>query len=88
MRTKTWTVIINTGKQADLASGLEKKEVQKPPQISTVEGPVGFGRRAILGFRLRRSGPPCKPPPSATLFRSVSCSRDRLHFEGLRDRLQ
>jgi len=37
MRTKTWTVIINTGKQADLASGLEKKEVQKPPHISTKE---------------------------------------------------
>jgi hypothetical protein len=30
MKTKTWTVITNTGKQADLASGLEKKEVQKP----------------------------------------------------------
>jgi hypothetical protein len=30
-------VITNTGKQADLASGLEKKEVQKPPHISTKE---------------------------------------------------
>jgi hypothetical protein len=27
----------NTGKQADLESGLEKKEVQKPPHISARE---------------------------------------------------
>jgi hypothetical protein len=33
MRTKTWTVITNTGKQADLKSGVEKKEVQKPTHI-------------------------------------------------------
>lgn len=37
MKTKTWTVITNTGKQADLASGLEKKEVQKPSYISARE---------------------------------------------------
>jgi hypothetical protein len=30
-------VISNTGKQADLESGLEKKEVQKPPHISVKE---------------------------------------------------
>ena len=34
MKTKTWTVITNTGKHADLESGLEKKEVQKPMHIS------------------------------------------------------
>jgi hypothetical protein len=34
MKTKTWKVIANTGKQADLESGLEKKEVQKPAHIS------------------------------------------------------
>ena len=34
MKTKTWTVIANTGKQADLESGLEKKAVQKPTYIS------------------------------------------------------
>ncbi|HEY4843566.1 MAG TPA: hypothetical protein VIH78_16475 [Terriglobales bacterium] len=34
MKTKTWTVIANTGKQADLESGLEKKTVQKPTHIS------------------------------------------------------
>jgi hypothetical protein len=34
MKTKTWTVIANTGKQAALESGLEKKEVQKPTHIS------------------------------------------------------
>jgi len=34
MKTKTWTVIANTGKQADLESGLEKKAVQKPVHIS------------------------------------------------------
>ena len=34
MKTKTWTVIANTGKQANLQSGLGKKAVQKPPHIS------------------------------------------------------
>lgn len=34
MKTKTWTVVTNTGKQAELESGLEKKAVQKPPHIS------------------------------------------------------
>jgi hypothetical protein len=37
MKTKTWKVISNTGKQADLESGLEKKEVQKPTHISAKE---------------------------------------------------
>ena len=34
---KTWTVVANSGKQADLESGLEKKEVQKPTHISARE---------------------------------------------------
>ena len=34
MKTKTWKVITNTGKQAGLESGLEKKEVKKPTHIS------------------------------------------------------
>jgi hypothetical protein len=34
MKAKTWTVITNTGKQADLESGLEKTAVQKPLHIS------------------------------------------------------
>lgn len=34
---KTWTVIANTGQQADLESGLDKKEVQKPTHISSRE---------------------------------------------------
>jgi hypothetical protein len=37
MKTKTWKVIANTGKQADLQSDLEKKEVQKPTHISQRE---------------------------------------------------
>jgi hypothetical protein len=37
MKTKTWTVITNTGKQAALESGLERKEVQKPNHISARE---------------------------------------------------
>jgi hypothetical protein len=37
MTTKTWTVIANTGKQADLECGLEKKEVPKPTHISARE---------------------------------------------------
>jgi hypothetical protein len=37
MKTKTWTVITNTGKQADLESGLEKKAVQKPTHITSSE---------------------------------------------------
>jgi hypothetical protein len=34
MKMKTWTVIANTGKQADLEFGLEKKKVQRPTHIS------------------------------------------------------
>jgi hypothetical protein len=37
MKTKTWKVISNTGKQADLESGLEKKAVQKPTHITPKE---------------------------------------------------
>jgi hypothetical protein len=37
MKTRTWTVITNTGKQADLESGLEKKAVQKPTHITSSE---------------------------------------------------
>ena len=37
MKTKTWRVITNTGKQADLESGLEKKAIQKPLHISARE---------------------------------------------------
>jgi hypothetical protein len=33
-KTKTWKVITNTGKHADLESGFETKEVQKPTHIS------------------------------------------------------
>jgi len=34
MKAKTWTVITNTGKQADLECGIEKKIVEKPTHIS------------------------------------------------------
>jgi hypothetical protein len=34
MKTKTWTVITNTGKQPGLESGLEKKDDPKPTHIS------------------------------------------------------
>jgi len=37
MKSKTWTVTSNTGKQADLEAGLEKKEVQRPMHISARE---------------------------------------------------
>jgi hypothetical protein len=37
MKTKTWTVIANTGKQADLESGVEKTTVHKPAHISPRE---------------------------------------------------
>jgi hypothetical protein len=37
MKTKRWTVIANTGKRADLESGLEKKAVQKRPHICARE---------------------------------------------------
>jgi hypothetical protein len=37
MKPKTWTVITNTGKQADLESGLDKKEVPRPTHISASE---------------------------------------------------
>ena len=47
MKTKTWKVTSNTGKQADLESGLEKKEVQRPTHISAKEfvhwlGPASY----------------------------------------------
>jgi hypothetical protein len=34
MKTKTWKVIANTGKRADLESGAEKREIQRPTHIS------------------------------------------------------
>jgi hypothetical protein len=37
MKTKTWKVVTNTGKQAELESGIEKKELQKPAHISARE---------------------------------------------------
>jgi len=37
MKTKTWTVITNTGRLADIESGLEKSQVHKPPHISARE---------------------------------------------------
>jgi hypothetical protein len=37
MKTKTWTVIANTGKQADLESDLERTAVQKPTHITARE---------------------------------------------------
>jgi hypothetical protein len=37
VKTKIWTVITNTGKQADLESGLEKKAVQRPTHITSRE---------------------------------------------------
>ena len=39
---KTWTVIANTGKQADLESGLEKRAVEKPANISAQGGLVSL----------------------------------------------
>jgi hypothetical protein len=47
MKTKTWTVIANTGKQADLQSGLEKKTVQKPTHISGKEFVHWLAPRAV-----------------------------------------
>ena len=54
MKTKTWTVITNTGKQAELESGLEKREVQRPIHISPREfvrwlGPQSHIDDASLG---------------------------------------
>jgi hypothetical protein len=37
MKPKTWTVVANTGKQAELESGLEKRAVEKPAHISAKE---------------------------------------------------
>lgn len=35
MKAKTWKVLANTGKRADLESGIERKEIQKPTYISS-----------------------------------------------------
>jgi hypothetical protein len=37
MKPKTWTVITNTGKQADLESGLETKAFPRPTHITARE---------------------------------------------------
>ena len=37
MKSKTWKVIANSGKQADLESGIERKEFQRPTHISPRE---------------------------------------------------
>lgn len=37
MKTKTWTVIANTGKQAELECGTEKKIVKKATHIRASE---------------------------------------------------
>ena len=37
MKSKTWKVITNTGKNAELESGSEKRELQKPTHISARE---------------------------------------------------
>jgi hypothetical protein len=37
MKSKTWKVITNTGKQADLEFGIERKEVQRPTHITARE---------------------------------------------------
>jgi hypothetical protein len=34
MKPKTWKVVTNTGKQADLESGSEKRQVLKPTHIT------------------------------------------------------
>jgi hypothetical protein len=34
MKTKTWKVIANTGKQADLEAGVERTEIRTPTHIS------------------------------------------------------
>jgi hypothetical protein len=48
MKTKTWTVIANTGKQADLQSGLEKKTVQKPTHTLAAKSLfIGWRPRAV-----------------------------------------
>jgi hypothetical protein len=37
MKPRTWTVITNTGKHAELESGLEKKEYPRPTHITSKE---------------------------------------------------
>jgi hypothetical protein len=34
VKTKTWTVVQNTGKRADFICGSEKKEIQRPAHIN------------------------------------------------------
>ena len=36
MKTKTWTVITNTGKQADLESGVEKKDAHQRQRVCSL----------------------------------------------------
>jgi hypothetical protein len=48
MNTKTWKVITNTGKQAELESGSETRTVQKPTHINARE----FMRWMAVGSRI------------------------------------
>jgi hypothetical protein len=48
MKTKTWTVIANTGKQADLESGPDKKTVQKPNYISARDFTYWLGAKSRI----------------------------------------
>jgi hypothetical protein len=48
MKTKTWTVIANTGKQADLESGLEKKTVKSRHTLAPEILLIGWRLEAVL----------------------------------------
>ncbi len=55
MKTKTWTVITNTGQQADLAFETEKKEVQRPTHITAKEFIHWLGPRSHVDDSSLRS---------------------------------
>jgi CheY-like chemotaxis protein len=86
MKMKTWKVITNTGKQADLESGLEKKEVQTKTfqtedaaldYLVSQRWPSGvrcLGCDCVKVYRIDTKGKTGRP------YRKYECSDCGLHF--------
>jgi len=55
MKTKTWKVMTTTGKQADLESGLEKKEIKSRRTSAPETLSIGWRLKATLTTILLRS---------------------------------
>ena len=62
MKTKTWKMITNTGKQADLESGLEKKRFKSRRTLAPESLFIGWRPRAVLMTSLCNHYSNCRAP--------------------------